>query len=555
MKKNGFLEGSFIATFNLVITKIMGMLYVIPFYAIVGSLGGALYSYAYTIYSIFLSVSNAGIPNAISKITSEYNAKGLKEAKVRTFTLGKKIIGKISLIAFIFLFVFAKQVAELILGDLSGGNSISDVTFVIRAISFAILIIPHLSVTRGYIQGHKYIETGSKSEVVEQFVRILVIILGSFIFYKVFHASLKLSVGVAVFGATLGGLAAYFYLRRKINKDPSDLDLDKPLKEDKVTNKEIRKKIIVYAIPFVIIAVATNLYIFADMVFVSRTLNFLNYDAESVEFIASAISTWGSKINMIVTSIAMGFATSLIPNIVTSFHKNNLSDVNKKLNQSIKMIYFISLPMTVGLALLATPVWTIFYNTNVYGGKVLSALIFTSLFGNILMIVSNTLQSMNKFKLIFLSTLTGLIVNVIIDFPMMILFNALGIEAYYGAIVATYLCNILSIFIGLSALKKEHNFSYRELLSTFLKTLVPIFAMIIVIFGLKALFNIFNLSVFKRVDSLIIIVISTILGALTYFIISIKMHLFESIIGKEELDKFKEKIKRRFNKKNLHEVS
>ena len=55
MKKNGFIEGSFIATINLVITKIMGMLYVIPFYKIVGSLGGALYAYAYNIYSIFLS--------------------------------------------------------------------------------------------------------------------------------------------------------------------------------------------------------------------------------------------------------------------------------------------------------------------------------------------------------------------------------------------------------------------------------------------------------------------------------------------------------------------
>ena len=39
MKKNSFLEGSFIATFNIVITKIMGMLYVIPFYAIVGNRG------------------------------------------------------------------------------------------------------------------------------------------------------------------------------------------------------------------------------------------------------------------------------------------------------------------------------------------------------------------------------------------------------------------------------------------------------------------------------------------------------------------------------------
>ncbi len=542
MKKNGFIEGSFIATINLVITKIMGMLYVIPFYKIVGSLGGALYAYAYNIYSIFLSISNAGVPNAISKITSEYNAKGLKEAKVRTFTLGKKIIGRVSIVAFLILFIFAKSVATLILGDLKGGNSIEDVTFVIRAISFAVLIIPHLSVTRGYIQGHKYIETGSKSQVVEQFVRILVILLGSFLFYRVFHASLRLSVGVAVFGAAVGGFCSYLYLRRKINNEKSDLDLDKNLPKDDVSNSEIIKKIITYAIPFVIIAVATNLYIFTDMVFVSRTLNYLNYDASTVEFISSAISTWGSKINMIVTSIAMGFATSLIPNIVTSFHQHKLDDVNKKLNQAVKMIYFISLPMTVGLSLLATPVWTIFYNTNAYGGKVLSALIFTSLFGNVLMIVSNTLQSMNKFKLIYVANLSGLIANIILDFPAMILFNKLGIDAYYGAIFASVLCNILSIYIGLSTLRKQHNFKYSEIFKTIIKTLIPCGLMILSVLLLKPVFNYLNLSVYKKLDAILIVGISSIIGSLVYLFISYKMKIIDEVMGSNYLNKIIKKL-------------
>ena len=44
----------------------------------------------------------------------------------------------------------------MILGELKGGNTIEDVTFVIRCVSFAILVIPFLSVTKGYytpIQG------------------------------------------------------------------------------------------------------------------------------------------------------------------------------------------------------------------------------------------------------------------------------------------------------------------------------------------------------------------------------------------------------------------
>ena len=79
MKKNSCIGGTIIATLGIIITKIIGLLYVIPFYAIIGDQGGALYGYAYTVYQLFLSLSTAGFPFAISKLTSEYLA--LEETK------------------------------------------------------------------------------------------------------------------------------------------------------------------------------------------------------------------------------------------------------------------------------------------------------------------------------------------------------------------------------------------------------------------------------------------------------------------------------------------
>ena len=127
MKKSNFITGTFIATLSVILVKILGMLYVVPFYIIVGSKGGALYSYAYNIYLIFLSISSAGIPSAISKIISEYNAVGNMEAKTRAYKIGRKLIGYISLITFVLLFIFAEEIGALILGDLQGGNTIKDV--------------------------------------------------------------------------------------------------------------------------------------------------------------------------------------------------------------------------------------------------------------------------------------------------------------------------------------------------------------------------------------------------------------------------------------------
>ena len=101
MKKNSFVEGTVIASISLIIIKILGALYVIPFYSIVGQLGGALYSYAYNVYSLVLNICIVGIPPAISKIVSEYNTLEMYEAKERTLKIGSRLVTIISSLLFI----------------------------------------------------------------------------------------------------------------------------------------------------------------------------------------------------------------------------------------------------------------------------------------------------------------------------------------------------------------------------------------------------------------------------------------------------------------------
>ena len=144
LKKNTFIQGAFIATLGIVISKILGIVYVIPFHAIIGEQGGALYGYAYTIYAIFLSISQAGVPLAMSRLISEYNTLGYYGAKEKIFRTGRIFLNIIGVISFIILFVFAPQISQLIIGDVTGGNSPEDITFVIRIISTAILIVPIL---------------------------------------------------------------------------------------------------------------------------------------------------------------------------------------------------------------------------------------------------------------------------------------------------------------------------------------------------------------------------------------------------------------------------
>lgn len=462
MKKNSFIEGAIIATLGIIVVKVIGLLYVIPFNAIIGEQGGALYGYAYNIYNLFLAMSSAGFPFAISKLTSEYLAIGDNEAVKDTYKIATNIISIVSILIFVILFIFAPQIGKLILGSSTGGNTYSDIAFVIRMVSFAMLVVPFLSVTKGFLQGHKYIGPTSVSQVIEQIVRVVVILVGSYLALKVFNADLKIAVGIAVSGAFFGGLASYIYLKIKLKK--SNLILkESHQNEKKVTSKEISKKIIQYSVPFIIISLIYNLYNTVDMILVSRTMtDILKMPSNVVESVVSVFTTWGVKLNNILLAITTGLTTSLIPNIVSSFTKGNIKDVNNKFNKAIQCVLFIIVPLTLFLSLLVKPVWTVFYGNSVYGPIVYKAFVFSALFGGLYSIVVNTLQGLNKYKLVITTVLIGLLINTVLDVPMMLLVNYLGYEASYGAIFAAIIGYSTSIMLSLTILHRKYGFSFKD---------------------------------------------------------------------------------------------
>ena len=539
LKKNSFVEGTIIATVAIIIIKILGMLYVIPFYATVGITGGALYAYAYNIYVIFLDMSTAGIPIAMSKITSEYNALGMMDAKRRAFKIGKKIISYLSIGFFIILFIFARPIAGLLVGSLDGGNTIADVAFVFRAISFAILIVPRLGVLRGYLQGHKFISPPSISQIIEQVVRIIVILLGSYLALNIFSTSVTSAISIAVFGAFLGAGASILYIMWRINKSKKELNLDVVEKKDDVTDKEIRKKIIKYAVPFIIVGLHASVYNFTNMVLILRMLNFLGFSTQNVEFITSAITTYAPKLNMIVISIAIGMGVNLIPAISAAFNLNNWKEVSAKLNKALQIIIIVALPMTILISLLAEPIWTIFYGWNSYGTAVMTLNIFVALFMSLFLITVNTLQSLNKFKIVYLSVILGFALNLILNVPLMLLFDYIGVYAFYGAIVSTIIGYSTSIYIALRAIKKDHEVSYNDTTKILGKMILPIIITVIVVLFIKIMFP---YNEYSRVAAILYTGVVGLIGALVYLVAAYKSNIFSQVFGKELINKLIKKL-------------
>ncbi|MBE6159371.1 MAG: polysaccharide biosynthesis protein [Firmicutes bacterium] len=539
MKKSSFIEGTFIATLAIIIVKIMGMLYVIPFYAVIGIEGSALYAYAYNIYNIFLDISTIGFPIAMSKITNEYNTLKMMDAKQRAYKIAINIMRFMSIAIFIILFIFARGIATLIISDLSGGNTIEDVTTAIRFVSLAILVIPYLSVTKGYLQGHKIINIPSIGNILEQVIRIVIVLAGSYVVVKLLNKGYALGVDIALLGAFFGGLVSYAYIKIQMSKNKEELGLDDKVKKDKITNKEITKKIISYAIPFIIINTVSSFYNFIDMLLVLRTMEHIGFDAVTVEFIATSISTWASKINMIIVSIAMGMTISLIPSIVEAYTLKKWKDVERRINSSLKMIIFVSLPMAVGLSFLAPSVWSVFYGENIIGASILSLSVFVAVALNIYMVTSSIVQGLNKFKTVYIASITGFVVNAALDVPLMLLCNSINVPAYLGALISSIIGYLSASIIALYIIKKEHKINYKETFKSITKILVPIASMMLVLVLLSLAIKV-DLS--SRLSCIIYIAINSIIGGLVYIYVSSKMGLLKDIIGQNMIDKIKKKL-------------
>lgn len=543
MKKNSFVEGAFISTIGIVLCKILGIIYVIPFRAIIGTKGAILYSYAYTIYSVFASLSSTGIPSAMAKTVSEYNTLGYYDAQERAYKIGKQIIVLLGLISFIILFIFAPQISYLIIGDIEGGNTISDITFVIRVISTALLFIPILSISKGYVQGHRMMTVPAIANVIEQLIRVIVIVFGSFLTLKVFNLSITTAVGVATFGATVGAFVAYIYIRNKINKNKEILKRnEKPkIEEKKLTNKVLFKRIVKYSLPFILIELIRSIYNTVDVFTVVRGLVGLGYDVYLAENILSIVTTWGSKLNMIILSVTFGLTISIIPNIVRSATLKDYKDVSNKINQTLKIIFFVSLPMTLGIWFLSSSVWTIFYGYDSLSVNVFSFFILQTIINSFFYVLVDTTNALNNPK-IALSTLLGsFILKAILNIPMMHFMKFIGIEAYYGIIVTTMLVQFLSVIYLLYKLKKLYNINYKISLVPIIKIILINGIMILSLMIIRLLIGSFPTT---RLYSLLEIIIYSIIGVIIYGLLSFKNNLFNEVFTEQFVNRFTKKFRR-----------
>lgn len=530
MRKGTFVKGALITTIGIVVSKILGILYVIPFHKIIGEKGGALYGYAYTIYLVFMSLSSAGVPLAISKVISEYQTLGYYNVKKRAFYLGKKIAFILGVVSFLLVILFAPLLAKAVMGNVTGGNTVEDITFVIRVISSALLIVPVLSIYRGYFQGHRFFDPPSFSQVIEQIVRVCVIVFGSFLTLRVFHLDLTKSVGIAVFGATVGALVSYIYLvEKKIVNNKRFNEKPRNVNEPFVSDKAIIKKIITYSIPFVVIDIFKSLYNYVDMVSVVKSLvNVCEYSVVDAENIYSIISTWATKFNMILLSVSTGVIVSLIPNITESVVKTQNKKVNDKIVQALNILLYLMIPMCFGISFLSKNIWFVFYGNSIYGAKILGYFIYVGLFMGLFTAMVITLQTLKDFKFVLVSLITGLIIKIILNGTLVIGFKMIGIPEYYGFITASIIGYLVSFIICLVVLGYKYHIGFEKVLKNLVDILCGAILMLLVLSLIKFIIPFNSMS---KIVNIFIILFYALIGVAIYLLYTSRTKTIKNVFN------------------------
>jgi len=524
---NNLLRGTFVLTLGTYISRILGMIYVIPFFALIGEDGGALYQYGYAQYAVFLGIATMGFPQAVSKFVSKYNSIGDYATSRKMFRAGISVMFGTGVLAFAILYFLAPFFAESALGQKELGNTtIEDVVLVIRMVSLALIVVPIMSLIRGFFQGHQSMGPTAVSQVIEQIIRIAFLLIAAYLVLNVFNGSLVTAVGYATFAAfvgAIGGLLVLFiyWQRRKHTLEAMRENL---IPVSDITTGGMFRELFSYAGPFVFVGLAIPLYSYVDTNTFNKAMVSAGFKETSAS-IFSIVTLYLPKLVMIPVSLATAFGLTLVPTITRSFTDKNMPLLNRQIDQAFQIIIFLVLPAVVGLAVLAEPAYMLFYNDNPAGAELLRWFAPVAILFSFFTVTAAVLQGINKQKLAVISLAFGLIIKIAVNAPLIVMFQGLG------SILATALGFGASILYSFAMIHRHAKYSFRLLFkrTVFIGILTAFMAMVVSVS--QSILSIFIDYSDGKIPSTIILLISIGLGAGAYLYIAYRSHLLEKLFG------------------------
>ncbi|MFV9511726.1 putative polysaccharide biosynthesis protein [Tepidibacillus sp. LV47] len=510
-----FFEGIAILGVAAFLSKLLGAIYRIPYQNIAGDLGLAVYNKVYPLYSMMFILATAGFPVAISKIIAEHLAQEDFRSAKRVLKVSAYLLSLSGIIVFLFLFLGAKTIAKLM------GNI--ELSLAIKSISFALLVVPITAAFRGFFQGQQNMIPTAFSQLIEQLVRVMTILILAAYFmnhsqYGVYYAGAGAAFGA--FTGAMGGLIVLISFWKKTYTNKKNIDVV-------FTNQEsfwlIIKKILYYSLPIAIGSLIYPLFGVVDSFSISNLLQFMGLSVNEAENLFG-VYTRAQPFIQFATFFAPTLSLVLVPTISESLVKGQYKNVSEYISAAIRFTILVGLPASVGLAILSYPINIFFYKDDA-GSFSLAILAFTVIFSSLAMVTTGVLNGLGKVFLPAKYLFIGAFIKLVLNIALVPIFGI------HGAALATVFAYAFVTFFNLLVIRNDFEVGIR--LRFLLKTIISVMIMIsFVIFSmLSGMVLLKSLIDSKRVLMAMIIFISIFFGMVSYFF----SLLFTGAITRREL--------------------
>ena len=515
------------------ISRFLGAIYIIPWYIWMGKHGAeanGLFTMGYNIYAWFLLISTAGVPVAVAKQVAKYNTMDQKD---HSFTLIREFLKFMLLLGAIFAVVM--YLLSPFFAHVSGVGK--ELIPVMQSLSWAVLVFPAMSVIRGFFQGFNNLKPYAISQIAEQVIRVIWMLLATFFIMKWGSKDYVVAVTQSTFAAFIGmfaSMAVLIYFLWKANLLSSILH--KPVSSTNINSRALLVDTIREAIPFIITGSAIQLFQIIDQVtFINVMKWFTNYTNSQLVVMFSYFSANPNKITMILIAVATSIGGVGIPLLTENYVKGDLKSAARLVQDNLSMLLLFLLPATIGSVLVARPLYTIFYGRpdRLALGLFIFAMLQTIILG-IYTVLSPMIQALfqNRKAIIYFGY--GVLVKLILQIPFIYLFRA------YGPLLATTVGLIVPIVLMYQHIRQVTGLNQRILVkrSLLIGILTAIMSLLIaiveVVLGVVFYPN-------GRISSMLYLIMIGGLGMIIYGAMALRVRLLDRFIG-EKAQSLREKF-------------
>ncbi len=426
MKKNLFIKSTLILILSGFLTKILGFIIKVIYTRIIGEYGISLYSIAVPTYSLLLTIATLAIPISISKLVSENKGRS-----IRILTSAAFLIISINLVLVFVIFLTKDFLAVNLLKEPKASP-------IIMAFALTLPFVSISSVLKGYFAGKQNMVPHATSNIIEQIVRLIIILVVLPILKRKSDMLAILGLILLTIISEISSIIVFlFFLPKKINFNTKILP-----------SKKITKDILDISIPTVSGRIIGNIGYFFEPIILTNLLLFSGYNNSYILSEYGAYNAYSLALLTMPSFFIGAIATSLLPEISKFNGNNNLKMVKRRIHQSIIFSLIIGIFFSLLIFIFRDKLLFSLYNTTKGSDYIKVLAPFFVLF-YLEGVLTSSLQALGYAKVTMNITLYGVIIKL---FIMAIL--SLCHIGIYSLVIAEIINIFFVVFFNFKHLKK-----------------------------------------------------------------------------------------------------